>query len=135
MKCMERNKVKFYYALYVRKEPITDEYGNTTGEYEVIHSNPQEFSANISAAKGETQSRQFGENLSYDKVIAMDNEAPDIDEYSVLWVDTVPQLEEDGSLALNEDGEVITPHDYVVKKVAKSLNHVSIAISKVAVSG
>lgn len=135
MKCMERNKVKFFYALYEDRKPITDEYGNTTGEYEVIHTNPQEFSANISAAKGETQSRQFGENLSYDKVIAMDNEAPAIDEYSVLWVDTVPQLEEDGSLSLNEDGEVITPYDYVVKKVAKSLNHVSIAISKVTVSG
>nr|DAF24634.1 MAG TPA: hypothetical protein [Caudoviricetes sp.] len=135
MKCMERNKVTFYYALYESRIPITDEYGNSTGEYEVIHGHPQAFSANISAAKGETQSRQFGENLSYDKVIAMDNEAPDIDEYSVLWVDTVPQLEKDGSLALNEDGEVITPHDYVVKKVAKSLNHVSIAISKVTVSG
>ena len=135
MKCMEQNKVNFFYALYLRKEPITDDYGNPTGEFEVIHGKPQSFSANISAAKGETESLQFGENLSYDKVIAMDNEAPNIDEYSVLWVDTVPQLEEDGTLSVNDDGEIITPHDYIVKKVAKSLNHVSIAISKVTVSG
>lgn len=135
MRCMNRNKVKFFYSLYEGREPITDEYGNVTGEYDVKHGNPTEGYANISAAKGETQTRQFGESETYDKVIVIDNEAPPIDEYSVLWVDTVPQLNEDGSLAVDEEGNVLTPHDYIVKKVAKSLNNVSIAISKVNVSG
>lgn len=135
MRCMNRNKVKFFYSLYEGRDPITDEYGNVTGEYDVKHGNPTEGYANISAAKGETQTRQFGESETYDKVIVMDNEAPPIDEYSVLWVDTVPQLNEDGSLAVDEEGNVLTPHDYIVKKVAKSLNNVSIAISKVNVSG
>lgn len=135
MRCLNRNKVKFFYSLYEGREPITDEYGNVTGEYDVKHGNPTEGYANISAAKGETQTRQFGESETYDKVIVMDNEAPPIDEYSVLWVDTVPQLNEDGSLAVDEEGNVLTPHDYIVKKVAKSLNNVSIAISKVNVSG
>lgn len=135
MRCMNRNKVRFFYSLYEGREPITDEYGNVTGEYDVKHGNPTEGYANISAAKGETQTRQFGESETYDKVIVMDNEAPPIDEYSVLWVDTVPQLNEDGSLAVDEEGNVLTPHDYIVKKVAKSLNNVSIAISKVNVSG
>lgn len=135
MRCMNRNKVKFFYSLYEGREPITDEYGNVTGEYDVKHGNPTEGYANISAAKGETKTRQFGESETYDKVIVMDNEVPPIDEYSVLWVDTVPQLNEDGSLAVDEEGNVLTPHDYIVKKVAKSLNNVSIAISKVNVSG
>jgi len=135
MRCMARNKVTFFYALYEERTPVEDEYGNLTGEYEVKHGNPTEGYANISAAKGETQTRQFGESETYDKVIVMDNEAPPIDEYSVLWVDTVPQLNEDGSLAVDEEGNVLTPHDYIVKKVAKSLNNVSIAISKVNVSG
>jgi len=132
---MNRNKVKFFYALYVGRDPITDEYGNVTGEYDVKHGNPTEGYANISAAKGETQTRQFGESETYDKVIVMDNEAPQIDEYSVLWVDTEPQINEDGSLAVDEEGNILTPHDYIVKKVARSLNNVSIAISKVNVSG
>lgn len=127
MRCMNRNKVKFYYALYKSREPILNEQGRKTGQYKVIHGNPIEGHANISAAKGETQARQFGENESYDKVIVMDFITPPIDEYSILWVDTMPEL--------NDAGEVITPHDYVVKKVAKSLNSVSIAISKVTVSG
>ena len=50
-----------------------------------------------------------------------------IDEYSILWVDSMPEVKEDGTTD--------TPHDYVVKKVARSLNSVSIAISKVNVSG
>lgn len=134
MRCLNRNKAKFYYADYLEKEPIIDEYGNLSGEYEVIFSNPKKAFANISAAQGETQTRQFGEDESYDKVIVMDDYAPLINEYSVLWIDTMPQLSEDGSLATNENGEVITPYDYIVKKVAKSLNSVSIAICKVNVS-
>ena len=135
MKCMGRNKIKFFYALYEDKTSITDDYGNVTGEYDIQRGKPTEFYANISAAKGETQTRQFGENESYDKVIVMDSDAPPIDEYAVLWVDRIPQLDENGDLAVNEKGEVITPYDYIVKKVAKSLNVVSLAISKVSVSG
>ena len=135
MRCMNRNKGEFYYALYEGREPIRNEQGTKTGQYNVIHGNPIEEHVNISAAKGETQTRQFGENESYDKIIVMDFITPPIDEYSVLWVDTLPILNADGSLKVNDAGEVITPHDYVVKKVAKSLNSVSIAISKVTVSG
>jgi len=135
MRCMNRNKVRFFYALYVSREPIMNAQGRPSGQHKVIHGNPIEEYANISAAKGETQTRQFGENESYDKVIVMDADAPAIDEYTILWVDTVPQVDEDGKLIVNESGEVVTPHDYVVKKVAKSMNAVSIAISKVMVSG
>lgn len=135
MRTMERNKVRFFYALYEGREDVVDEYGNVTGEHNVIHGNPIECFANISAAKGETMSRQFGEDESYDKVIVMDNRAPAIDEYSILWVDSEPELDANGALALNEQDEVITPHDYIVKKVARSLNSVSYAISKVKVSG
>lgn len=135
MRCMSRNKVKFYYALYEGKSPHKNEKGHRTGEYDLIHGNPVEFRANISAAKGETQTRQFGEDESYDKVIVMDSNAAPIDEYSVLWVDTMPLLNADGSLKTDEKGKTITPYDYVVKKVARSLNVTAVAISKVMVSG
>jgi len=126
MKCLKRNKTRFYYSLYEGTEAAEDEYGNLTGEHTVIRGSPQECYGNVSAAKGETQVQQFGESESYDKVIVMDANAPPIDEYTVLWVDTLPQFD--------ENGEVIPPHDYIVKKVAKSLNSVAIAIRKVTVS-
>ena len=127
MQGMVRNKQKFYYALYIDKNELKDEYDNVTGEYEVVYDNPVETKGNVSGAMGEMQSRQFGGSESYDKVIVLDNPETPIDEYSILWVDTLPHL--------NEDGTTDTPHDYIVKKVARSLNSVSIAISKVNVRG
>jgi hypothetical protein len=122
---MTRNKRKFYYASYIGETEITDEYGNVTGEYEVSYTNPIEVFGNISAAQGEMQSRQFGESESYDKVIVLDDVDTPIDEYAILWVDTLPHS--------NEDGSTDTPHDYVVKKVARNLTGVLIAIGKVDV--
>ena len=127
MRCMVRNKSKFYYASYKGETEIKDEYGNRTGEYNISYSNPIEKLGNVSAAQGEMQSRQFGESESYDKVIVLDDRNAPIDEHSILWVDTLPQL--------NEDGSTDTPHDYTVKKVARSLNGVSIAVRKVRVNG
>ena len=125
MRCLTRNKTPFYYAPYMGETEITDEFGNLTGEYAITYGNPVGVSGNVSAAQGEMQSRQFGESESYDKVIVLDDRNTPIDEYSILWVDTLPHL--------NEDGSTDTPHDYIVRKVARSLNSVSIAISKVAV--
>ncbi len=86
--------------------------------------------------KKTSYSFQTYEDLYYmcKETMKTDNPPP-IDEYSVLWVDTTPELNEDGTLVVNEEGQVTTPYDYIVKKVAKSLNGVSIAISKVSVSG
>ena len=125
MRCMARNKTTFYYALYTGQTEIIDEYENATGQYSVTFGNPTMVLGNVSAAQGEMQTRQFGESESYDKVIVLDDVNTPIDEYSILWVDTLPHL--------NEDGSTESPHDYVVKKVARSLNSVSIAISKVSV--
>ena len=125
MRGMVRNKVKFYYASYIGETEIIDEYGNATGEYEVSYSEPKKYFGNISAAQGEMQSRQFGVSESYDKVIVLDDRNAPIDEHTILWVDTLPHL--------NEDGTTDTPHDYIVKKCARSLNGVSIAIRKVRV--
>lgn len=122
MRCLSKNKSKFYYALYGKKTEIFDAYGNRTGEYAVTYGYPVESFGNISAARGETQSRQFGESVEYDKVIVLDTPNTPIDEYSVLWVDKYPKIENDVSTV---------PYDYVVKRVARSLNSVAIAISKV----
>lgn len=122
---MTRNKTSFFYALYTGQTEILDEHGNATGQYSVTYDNPVKMLGNVSAAQGEMQSRQFGDSESYDKVIVLDDINTPIDEYSVLWVDALPRT--------NADGSTDTPYDYVVKKVARSLNSVSLAISKVSV--
>ena len=135
MRCLARNKSTFFYALHDGQTEIRDEYGNATGQYSVSYTDPVKMCGNVSAAQGEIESRQFGESETYDKVIVLDNPSTPIDEYSILWVDSRPELSGDGHLVLNERGEVKTPHDYIVKKVARSLNSVSIAVSKVTVRG
>ena len=124
MKCLERNKTEFYYALFVDDEPGKDEYGNESGEPRIIYSEPVLEKANISPATGVSQVEQFGKELKYDKVIVLDDITCPIDENSVLFVDKQPEKDDDGNLLF----------DYIVKKVARSINSVSIAISKVAVS-
>lgn len=127
MRCLQRNKVPFYYALYFGKSPITDDYGNKTGEYEVTYGKPRKISGNVSAARGETVTRQFGEDEAYDRVIVLEDPMCPIDELSVLWIGKKPEID--------ADGRAKTPHDYEVKKVARSINSVSIAVSKVNVRG
>ena len=133
MRCLARNKCTFFYALHDKQTELKDEYGNATGQYEVSYTKPVKTYGNVSAAQGEIQSRQFGESETYDKVIVLDDPVSPIDEYSILWVDSRPKLASNGHLVTNGKGDVVTPHDYIVKKVARSLNSVSIAISKVTV--
>lgn len=125
MRSMIRNKRVFYYAEHKGKSEIIDEYGNKTGQYKIVYGEPVKVYGNISPAKGEVQSQQFGESESYDKVIVLDDKNVPIDEHSILWVDTLPTP--------NNAGLTETPHDYIVKQIARSLNSVSIAISKVNV--
>ena len=125
MRCLQRNKVRIFYANYLKKTPLKDEYGNLTGEYDIVYDNPVEIKANVSAARGEATTRQFGEDESYDRVIVMDDPNTQINVSSVLWIDTLPEIKADGGTD--------TPYDYIIKQVAPSLNSVSIAVSKVNV--
>lgn len=125
MRTLQRNKIRIFYANYLKKTPLKDEYGNLTGEYDIVYDNPVEIKANVSAARGEATTRQFGEDESYDRVIVMDDRNTQINVSSVLWIDTLPEIKADGSTD--------TPYDYIVKQVAPSLNSVSIAVSKVNV--
>ena len=123
MRALARNKILIHYANYRDKTPIEDEYGNLTGEYEIHYTNPIAVCANVSAARGESTTRQFGDDVSYDRIIVLDDPKFPINESSILWIDTPPEIQEDGSTK--------DPHDYIVKQVATSLNSVSIAVSKV----
>lgn len=134
MKTLNRNKKPFYFSLFDRKEEIIDEYGNPTGQYQIFYTNPKPYKANISAAMGESATRQFGDLELYDKVIVFDDVNTPIDESAILWIDRMPQLDGAGSLALDENGNAATPHDYIIVRKGVSLNVVSLAVRKVNVT-
>lgn len=121
---MERNKRQFYYSLYQSQTIVRDEYGNETGEPKRVYSSPVAMRANVSSASGTAQTEQFGTLVQYDKVIVTDDMTCPIDENSILFVDKEPSF---------DSGNNPLP-DYIVKRVARSLNSIAYAISRVSVS-
>nr|DAJ41235.1 MAG TPA: hypothetical protein [Caudoviricetes sp.] len=114
----------FWYANYQGKEEILKN-GKRTGQYKVLYSNPVNISENLSAARGSLDNELFGIQTDYDRTITSCNRDFDISESSVLWIEKTPEVASDGSTD--------TPWDYVVVKVARSINSVTVAIRKVSV--
>ena len=125
MKIMERNKRQLWYLLYDRKAPAVDAEWNETGEEIIVYKPAVALRANVSPASGSSQVEQFGNLAGYDKVIVTDDMSCPIDENTVLFVDKEPEYRE-------ADGKPL--YDYIVKRVAKSLNTIAYAVTKVSVS-
>jgi hypothetical protein len=139
MRALERNKRKFYYCLYQDKRGIVDEYGNSTGESIVIYGEAVEIKANVSQATGQSSTEQFGNLDNYDKVIVTTDMNCPIDENSVLFLDKEPEYTEvtthvPTAITTTDDAVRVPVYDYTVRRVARSLNSISIAVKKVDVS-
>ena len=119
MRELERNKSKIYYALFDKYEPILDEDGNDTGEERPSYFAPVELRINVSPALGESATRQFGTTVDYDRTLVICDTALPIDEQTVFWID---------------EPDTTKAFDYTVKKIAKSLNSLLIAVKRVEVT-
>ena len=119
MRELERNKRTVYYALFDKNEHILDEDGNDTGELRPSYFAPVRLRINVSPAVGESATRPFGDIVDYDRTLVTCDTSLPIDEQTVFWID---------------DTDTGKPFDYKVKKVAKSLNSLLIAVKKVEVS-
>lgn len=117
---------EFWYALYERDEEKKDAAGNYTGLYKPVYTPPRLMSANISAARGTSNEQIFGVDISYDKAIVTSDVDCPISETTILWLDNAP--------IINSDGSTDTPYDYIVTRVARSINSVSYAAKRVDVS-
>lgn len=124
MKLLKRNLSTIHYCLYERSEPILDNDGNETGEDKITYSEPVEFECSVSAATGYSATEMFGNLENYDKTIITDDMECPINEHSVLFVDKEPEFDTDGRPL----------YDYIVRRVAKSINNISFAIRKVDVT-
>ena len=123
---------------------VTDEYGNENGERIPQYAEAVQMWANISPASGQNQVEQFGNLDSYDRVIVTHDMDCPIDENTVLFLDSEPEYttvttnETTGNGDLNETetsetSYQVPKYDYIVKRVARSLNSISIAVRKVEV--
>ena len=119
MRTLQRNKRDVWYSLYLGETEMTDADGNYTGETAISYAEPVKIRANVSPATGQSNMEMFGNLTDYDRVIVTDEVDIPVDENSVIWIDMTP-----------EDGE----YNYVVRRVARSFNSVSIAVRKVDVT-
>ena len=143
---MKRNRSQLYYCT-IRKDDdgkvmtrkVVDENGNYTGESIVLYNDPVRMHANVSWATGQSNIEQFGNLENYDKVIVTDDLDCPIDENSVLFIDKEPEYKDaeyNEVTAITVTGATVKVpvYDYIVRRVAKSLNSISIAVRKVKVS-
>lgn len=138
MRSLKKNKQKLWYSTYADQIIIyeKDEDGNIKyiddGEGNQIpieigtkagYSSPVIFYANISAAKGISDSEVFGVSLDYTKTISTTDITLPISETSLIWFETEPAISNDGTVDENTA-------DYFVVAVARSLNNVVYAIKR-----
>lgn len=123
MRTLDYNKRTFYYCLWQGKNKIYDADGNFTGDHSSGYDEAVEAKGNISASTGSAEIEQFGTGIEYDKVIVLQGTNWAIDEHTVLFLDVAPSY---------EDKEHTKPYyNYIVVKVAISLNHTTLAIRRV----
>lgn len=125
MRTMTRNRKVFYYASLDALALGQDLDGNYTEE-KYTYSDPVEARGVFTVANGRAQSMIFGMSENYDRVITLNKGEDFLKVGSILWIDTMPEI--------NEQGHAETPHDYIVVAVSDSLNFVSVAIRKVDVA-
>ena len=124
MRLMQRNKQTFWYQEYLGEKAILDEDGLDTGKTESSYGNPVMCKGVISIASGWAEQQVFGNVESYDRVITLEDHAVPITEVSRIYI-TKPEI---------KDGVVISQPDFIVRRVADSLNFRFIAIGKVALN-
>lgn len=142
MRDCKKNQQELYYSTY--SDQITEYYRDSEGNiiYDEIdgeliprikceragYENPVLFYANISAGKGTSQEEVFGVSLDYTKTISTTDMSIPLDEKSLVWFDTEPIYNADGTV--NEASA-----DYSVVGIAKSLNNVVYALKRRAKEG
>lgn len=116
-----RNRRRIWYANYSEDvEILLDE--KRTGRYRTVYGPVKEMWTNVSTTSGLTnnnisgkvQRDEFGQYNDYTLTI---NPLPypcDMTETSVLWIDSAPEIAEDGTTE--------TPYDHVVVRIAEALN-------------
>lgn len=119
MKNLRRNTKVVYYCLYEGKEAILDENGLDTGEKKLKYSEPFPMRCSNSSATGQAQLHMFGVLEQYDRVLITDEMNHPIDKDTVFFIDKDPEF---------IDGKPV--YDYIIKRVSKSLNYLSLVVKK-----
>lgn len=82
-----------------------------------VYETPVIYYFSVSATAGTPEEIAAGVVPDYDRYITSFNRDFQPQEADLFWIDRIPQISEDGSLILNENGEPIVLPDYTLKRV------------------
>lgn len=155
MRVLERNKQDLWFANRVSESYVTDTNGLKTGEKEQAYATPQKIRVSMSMSSGANNLGSqgmvaldpYGLTTAYThNAVTEDMNCP-LDEEALVWYERTPTVKETRTRTVEEtiDGEVTThtiteevevpvPHNFVVVRKAKSLNHLIYYLREVDVS-
>ncbi|HIW86613.1 MAG TPA: hypothetical protein IAA48_08985 [Candidatus Eubacterium faecipullorum] len=113
MRDLKRNQSEIWYSLAV-PDGGTDKNGNKVLTYE----EPVAGRFSLSTNKGEASMEAFGRNVDYDREMTTHDMKCPINEHTRIWIGT------------DKD----KPYNYIVSKVAPSLNCIRYALKQVTTS-
>lgn len=119
MRALQRNKQPIWYDVLEAVEPIRvvdDGEELETGEFAYKYSEPAFLLANVSAGTGSMSTSVFGQYTDYTRTIALTGTECPLMEGARVWVEI----------------KTDEPPNYVVVKVAKSLNGWMIALKELS---
>ena len=106
IKDLPENQVSFWYQTYEGEVDKIDSKERITGDKKPIYSNPVKARARVSSSTGNLYESPFGSDIAYDKSISTVQKLP-IDEYTKLFIDREPVLNEDGTTDTEPDYRVV----------------------------
>lgn len=118
MRGLMRNKRPIYYCNFLRTEYVEKD-GKKTGRKRTVYENVVTVYGTVSTPTGSAVLDMFGTDKDYDKIVVLDKTDIDINENSVLWID----VQYSDNVA----------HDYIVRRVLKNRNFLTIGVRKVDV--
>lgn len=123
MHSMNRDEQPIFYA---KKLKGTTDVGQGPFNKKSSYSDPVKVYVCLSAGKGSAEDDVFGKDVDYSRTISSHNMSIEINQYSLIWIESKPSYNADGTL--NEASA-----DYkVVARPAKSKNSIIIALKNTA---
>ena len=144
MMMLNQNKQELKYSTFLGEQQLyvlddegnpiveyVDEEGNIyyqeTGETELVYSEPVPFYANISMSGGESQTQEYGVDISnYDAILVLNKNEVPITETSLIWYTSEVGYKD--ALETNVDPNTA---DYKVLAVKPSLNTLKIILGAI----
>lgn len=108
MRCLQRQTQKLWFS--VKK------MGFTGIDETSVYSKPEMHKFTVSATGSTPEDYAVGIVPDYDRYITSFDRNFNPIEGTQVWVDVEPDLDENGNVKLNDDGEPIVPPDYTLRR-------------------